>query len=120
MTKRILFLLLTTVLACAAQKPERIPVEYQGNWSADPAYCHVEGDTLDNELYLSADTVGFHSELHRVKSVKLSKGKVALRYFRLSDATRKAPKVLVLSDDKSMLNGVWHRCPDTPQEQEAR
>lgn len=120
MTKRVAFLLLTATLACAAQKPESIPVEYQGNWSVDPAYCNFEGDTLDNELYVRANTVGFHSELHRVKSVKLLKGTVSLRYFRLSDATRKAPKVLVLSDDKSMLNGVWHRCLHTPRDQEAR
>ena len=86
----------------------------------DPAYCNFEGDTLDNELYVRANTVGFHAELHRVKSVKLLKGKLSLRYFRLSDVTRIAPQTLVLSDDKSVLNGVWHRCPDTPHEQEVR
>ena len=81
----------------------------------DPAFCNFEGDTLDNELYVTADTVGFHAEQHRVKSVKLQKGKVLVSYFKMDDATRIAPKELLLSKDKSMLNNLWHRCPSATQ-----
>ncbi len=84
----------------------------------DPAYCNFEGDTLDNELYVTADTVGFHAEHHRVKSVKLVKGKLLLRYFKLEDAYRAPPKTLVLSKDKTKLNSAWHHCPDATVKQE--
>jgi hypothetical protein len=101
----------TMLLTTAAQRPPEIPAEYQGSWSMDLAYCNFEGDTLDNELYVTSNTVGFHAELHRVKTVKLRKGKVLVSYFKMSDATRVAPKELLLSKDKSMLNDSWHRCP---------
>ncbi len=99
------------LLSTAAQRPPEIPVEYQGSWSMDLAYCNFEGDTLDNELYVTSYTVGFHAEHHRVKSVKLRKGKVQVRYFKMNDATRIPPKELLLSKDKLMLNDTWHRCP---------
>jgi hypothetical protein len=101
--------------AATAAPPKAIPAEYQGSWSMDPAYCNYEGDTLDNELYISANTVGFHAEHHRVKSVRVRKGKVLVRYFRMQNATRVPPKELVLSADKSLLNGAWHRCPPRPE-----
>jgi hypothetical protein len=99
------------LLSTAAQKPTESPADYQGSWSMDLAFCNFEGDTLDNELYVTSDTVGFHAEHHRVKSVRLRKGKVLVRYFKMNDATRIAPKELMLSKDKSMLNDTWHRCP---------
>jgi hypothetical protein len=108
------------LLATAAQKPSHIPVEYRGSWSMDLAYCNFEGDTLDNELYVTADTVGFHAEDHRVKLVKLRKDKILVRYFKMDDATRVAPQQLVLSKDKSMLNNMWHRCSEALQEQGAQ
>jgi hypothetical protein len=99
------------LLTTAAQRPSEIPAEYQGSWSMDLAYCNFEGDTLDKELYVTSNTVGFHAEHHRVKAVKLREGKVLVSYFKMNDATRVAPKELVLSKDKSMLNDTWHRCP---------
>jgi hypothetical protein len=118
--KRSVAIIGIAVLAVAAQKPQQIPAEYRGSWSMDPAYCNFEGDTLDNELYVTEDTVGFHAEHHRVKSVKRVKGKLLVRYFSLKDATRVPPKELVLSKDKSKLNANWHRCPDATALQEAR
>jgi hypothetical protein len=109
-------LLLVGVTANAAH-PAAIPAEYQGSWSMDPAYCNYEGDTLDNELYVTADTVGFHAEHHRVKSLKVRKGKVYVRYFSMKDATRVPPKKLVLSNNGMLLNGSWHRCPKAAGEQ---
>ncbi len=109
---RAVFLFSVAIFTMALQKPQEIPFEYRGSWMVDPAYCNIEGDTMDNELYVTADTVGFHAEHHRVKSVKLGKDKVLVRYFKMEDATRVAPKQLVLSKDKSMLNDIWHRCPE--------
>jgi hypothetical protein len=106
--------LLSSSAALGAQA-KSVPAEYHGSWMIDPAYCNYEGDTLDGELYITADTVGFHAEHHRVKSVKVAKGKVLLRYFRLKDATRVPPKKLVLSADGSLLNETWHRCPPRPE-----
>ncbi len=101
----------------AAKNPPVIPAEYQGSWSMDPAYCNFEGDTLDQELYVTTDTVGFHAEHHRVRSVKVQKGKLQLRYFKMADAFRVAPKTLILSKDRSMLNNLWHRCPEMPNDE---
>ncbi len=112
LTMRATLLLSIALLTGASQKPQLIPVEYQGSWSIDPAYCNFEGDTLDNELYITADTVGFHAEHHRVKSVKLVEDKVLVRYYKMKDATRVAPHTLTLSKDKMMLDNMWHRCPD--------
>jgi hypothetical protein len=118
--KRLIAITGIGLLTVAAQKPQQIPVQYRGSWSMDPAYCNFEGDTLDNELYVTADTVGFHAEHHRIKSVKLVKGKLLLRYFKFEDAYRVPPKELVLSKDKSKLNSAWHRCPDVTAQQEAQ
>lgn len=107
------------MLLIAAQKPPKIPEEYQGSWSMDLAYCNYEGDTLDNELYITTNTVGFHAEHHRVKSAKLQGGKLVLRYFKLKDAYRVAPKTLTLSKDKTVLNDAWYKCPDFAQDQKA-
>jgi hypothetical protein len=104
-------LLLLTATTAIGARPASIPAEYQGSWSMDPAYCNYEGDTHDNELYVTADTVGFHAEHHRVKSVRAAKGKVLVRYFRMKDATRVPPKELSLSADGLLLNETWHRCP---------
>ncbi len=86
----------------------------------DVGYCNYEGDTLDNELYITADTVGFHAEHHRVKSVKLKDGNLVLRYFTMKDAYRVAPKTLRMSKNKTVLNDTWHRCPDVQQDQKAK
>lgn len=94
-----------------------VPVEYHGSWMVDPAYCNYEGDTLDGELYITADTVGFHAEHHRVKSVKIAQDKLLLRYFRLKDATRVPPAELSLSSDQKLLNDTWHRCPKSERRQ---
>jgi hypothetical protein len=118
--KRFIVLIGIGMLATAAQKPQHIPLEYRGSWSLDTAYCNFEGDTLDTELYVSADTVGFHAEHHQVKSVKRVKGKLLLSYFKLEDAYRVPPNELVLSKDKSKLNSAWHRCPDVTAQQEAK
>ncbi len=85
----------------------------------DPAYCNFEGDTLDNELYVTADTVGFHAEHHRVKSAKLKNGVLSLRFFAMEDAYRVAPKTLRLSNEGTMLNDTWYKCPNIAQDQEA-
>ena len=115
---RLIALLCCGLLATgAAPKATLIPTEYQGSWSMDPAYCNVEGDTMDSELYVTADTVGFHAEDHRVKSAKVHKGKVTLRYFPLKDATRVAPKTLSLSENGTKLNNLWHRCPEPKSEE---
>ncbi len=108
------------MILVAAKKPPQIPFEYQGSWSIDPAYCNFEGDTLDNELYITADTVGFHAEHHRVKSVRLRDGNLVLRYFKMKDAYRVAPKTLRLSKNKTMLNDAWHKCPNIQQELKAK
>jgi hypothetical protein len=118
--KRSVALIGIAFLNVAAQKPQQIPVEYHGSWSLDPAYCNFEGDTLDTELYVTAETVGFHTEHHRVKSLKLVKGKLSLRYFNLEDAHRVPPKELALSKDKNKLNSAWHRCPDLIAQQETQ
>lgn len=86
----------------------------------DPALCNYEGDTLDQELYVTTDTVGFHAEHHRIKSVKLQKGKLLLRYFKKKDAYREAPKMLTLSKNNQMLNGLWHKCADISKDQKAK
>ncbi len=117
--KRTLLIGLALALT-AAQQPQQIPIEYRGNWSMDPAYCNFEGDTLDNELYVTADTVGFHAEHHRVKAVRRSNGKIIIRFHKLADAYRDPPKLMWLSKDKSMLNDVWHRCPPPPQRDQAQ
>ena len=85
----------------------------------DPAYCNYEGDRLDNELYVTADTVGFHAEHHRVKYAKLKNGALSLRYFAMKDAYRVAPKTLRLSNDGTMLNDTWHKCPEIVPVEEA-
>jgi hypothetical protein len=118
--KYIGLLLGIVLFSTAARNPPQIPVDYRGSWSMDLEYCNFEGDTMDNELYVTADTVGFHAEDHRVKSVKLLKDKVLVRYFKMDDATRVAPKQLVLSKDKSMLNDMWHRCPEPSLQQKAQ
>jgi hypothetical protein len=101
----------STASPASATKPNNIPQIYIGNWSMDPAYCNFEGDTLNNELYITAKTVGFHAERHRVKSAKIINGKLSLSYFKLKDAYRDPPKELRISKDKMMLNRSWHRCP---------
>jgi hypothetical protein len=108
------------IFLIAAKKPPQIPAEYQGSWSMDPAYCNYEGDTLDNELYVTPNTVGFHAEHHRVKSIKLKNGALQMRYFAMKDAYRVAPKNLKLSNDGTKLNDTWHKCPDNVQVQEAK
>jgi hypothetical protein len=112
MFRGIAIALLLAGTAANAGRDTSIPTEYHGSWSMDPAYCNFEGDTLDNELYITANTVGFHAEHHRVKSVKVVKGMLTLSYFQLKNAYRAPPKKLNLSIDKLMLNGAWHRCPE--------
>ncbi len=107
------------MILTAAQKPQQIPAEYQGSWTMNLAYCNDEGATLAQELYIGADYVGFHTVSYTVKSVKLHKGKLHLRYFKLADAFRVAPKTLVLSKDKTMLNNLWYRCPEMPKKLES-
>jgi hypothetical protein len=111
MFRGIAIALLLAGTVANAGREKTIPAVYQGSWSMDPAYCNFEGDTLDNELYITANTVGFHAEHHRVKSVKVTKEMLTLSYFQLKDAYRAPPKTLKLSIDKLMLNDAWHRCP---------
>lgn len=95
----------------SSKKVTIIPPEYQGSWSMDTAFCNYEGDTLDSELFVEAQKVGFHAEHHRVKSVIVLNGKIKVRYFPLEDATRVPPEMLFLSKDKLELNNTWFRCP---------
>lgn len=88
-----------------------IPSAFHGSWSIDPAHCNFEGDTLDNEFFVSSDTVGFHAETHRVRKVGKIEDGVKVDYFAAADASRQPPVALVLSPDGSMLNDLWHRCP---------
>jgi hypothetical protein len=103
--------------AALGAQAKSVPAEFRGSWMMDPAYCNYEGDTLDGELYITADTVGFHAEHHRVKSVKVAKDRVLLRYFRLKDTTRVPPAELSLSNDQMLLNDTWHRCPKPEHQQ---
>lgn len=100
------------ITSVAATSPKPVPEVFHGNWSVDPAYCNFEGDTLDNEMFISANSIGFHATSLSVKSIKVRGDKVIVRYFKLGDATRVPPKVLSLSNDKSKLNNYWHRCPE--------
>lgn len=81
----------------------------------DKAYCNYEGDTLDNELFISEDSVGFHAEDYQVNMVTVTKSHLKLSYYPKQDVYRIAPKKLVLSKDGLKLNDLWHRCPELPQ-----
>ena len=104
--------------ACGAAPPERgepeivaIPSEFHGSWSIDPAFCNFEGDTLDNELSVSAEAISFHAETHRVRTVSYADKGLKVSYVDNPDAYREPPANLALSPDGSKLNDLWHRCP---------
>jgi hypothetical protein len=114
---RIAALTITTLATAAisvaanAASLKVIPVEYRGNWMVELKYCNFEGDTLDQELYITAKTIGYHHETFRVKTIRRVKGKLFLTYYPLKDATRRAPPQLMLTEKQTMLNDYWNRCP---------
>ena len=97
------------VAASTQQVSDTIPLEFQGEWSLDTAYCGHEGDDLDHRIFVDRKQVGYFESVYQVATVERDGNVLTVSYEPRGHAYISPVEYLRLSPD-----GDWLFTSDNP------